>query len=44
VPEFITNFFMDEKYQPYVIGGAAVGAVITITIMMIILIRAFRDK
>jgi len=44
VLEFITTFFTSDEYEPWVIGGAAVGAVITITGMVIILSRSFRNK
>jgi len=44
VPEFITTFFKSEEYEPLVIGGADVGAAITITVMVIILVRSFRNK
>ncbi|WP_313537581.1 hypothetical protein [Pantoea sp.] len=44
MPEFISAFFTSEEYEPWVIGGAAVGAAITITVMVIILARSFRNK
>jgi len=44
VPELITTFFTSEEYEHWMIGVAAAGAVITITIMVIIIVRLFRDK
>lgn len=44
MPELITTFFSSEEYEHWVIGGAAVSAMITITAMVIILIRLFRKK
>ena len=43
MPEIISKFFTTEEYEPYVTGTAAVGALVTITIMVMILIRSFRD-
>ncbi|MCT2416608.1 hypothetical protein N1689_01970 [Pantoea sp. XY16] len=44
MPKFIITFFTSEEHEPWVIGGAAVGAAITITAMVIILVRSFRNK
>jgi len=44
MPELITTFFRSEEYEHWVIGGAAMSAMITITAMVIILIRLFRKK
>lgn len=42
--QFITVLFTTEEYELYVIGGAAVAASITISTMVKIIAREFRNK